>query len=525
VQFDLTGVNGGTAHPLGAEIWAYAPNNLLPHLQWLKSQEYLHTFYMDGEPAVFDVNIFPQTGDTVHPNGWGTILVAGMGLGGGDFNIGDVNGDGTAEVTRSAYVVFDITDPEQAPVLLGEITHDDLHHSTVRPTIVRNRNLNAASGPPTNEWTLVFASGPDNRVDYTSSTQANVFTVDLTLSGGRIANTEPTVQVVAGSQNAFSAGISTADWNEDFVDDVVYFGTVEQGAALDDQSGDIYRFLPQTGQINPFFEIDRPVSSTPIPLIVDGANFVYAGTGRYLDQSDALTDDQQYFVGILEEESGFTTPFNLSNLNDVTDIVVNQNIDANGDIIDVTVEGAPAAASSIDPAGDDNVTTFEELSEFIITGGGAGNGWLRRLGTDVNATFNPDGSLDDDGTREISERVISDADTFFPVISWATFVPEESVCEPEIGEAFGYVADLVTGTASELAPIEPDPTAADVGPRPAGIGFRIGFGVPSDTNIVGTESGDAVILNGTSEGDVERQFLRLAQPDELRRVNWREILQ
>jgi len=127
--------------------------------------------------------------------------------------------------------------------------------------------------------------------------------------------------------------------------------------------------------------------------------------------------------------------------------------------------------------------------------------------------------------RPISERVISDADTFFPVISWATFVPEERVCVPEIGEAFGYVADLVTGTSSELAPLVARPATGAAGSREAGIGFRIGFGIPSDTNIIGTESGDAVILNGTSQGDISRQFLGLAQPGELRRVNWREILQ
>ena len=536
VLFTESGISGvETEHPLGAEIWAYAPNNLLPHLQWLTSSEYLHTFYMDGEPAVFDVNIF--TDDTgpngLHPGGWGTILVAGMGLGGGDFNIGDVNGDGDNQVTRSAYVVFDITNPEQEPVLLGEITHEDLDHTTVRPTIVRNRVANDGinfANTSSNETKLVFASGPDNRVDFTSSNTAKVFTVDLTLLAGVIENTEPTVQEVTASQNAFVGGISTADWNEDFVDDVVYFGTVEQGAALTDQSGDIYRFLPQSGQINTFFAIDRPITSTPIPLVVDGANFVYAGTGRYLDQSDAITAEQQYFVGIIEEETGFTATFNLGSLLDVTDIDIIQNFDATGEITSVIAEnGTAGLASNQDGGGDNAVTTFEELSEFILEGVGGRNGWVRYLGTDVLPTEGVDASGDpivtDDGVRPISERVISDADTFFPVISWATFVPEERVCVPEIGEAFGYVADLVTGTSSELAPLVARPATGAAGSREAGIGFRIGFGIPSDTNIIGTESGDAVILNGTSQGDISRQFLGLAQPGELRRVNWREILQ
>jgi type IV pilus assembly protein PilY1 len=76
--------------PLGMELWAYVPYNLLPHLRWLMRPDYgekLHVPYMDLEPRVFDVRIFfgpdgmtPQ--DDAHPDGWGTILVAGRRLGG-----------------------------------------------------------------------------------------------------------------------------------------------------------------------------------------------------------------------------------------------------------------------------------------------------------------------------------------------------------------------------------------------------------------------------------------------------------
>src|SRR5690606_26613456 len=46
------------AHALGAELWAYVPYNLLPHLKWLKDPNYSHVYYVDSKVHVFDVNIF-----------------------------------------------------------------------------------------------------------------------------------------------------------------------------------------------------------------------------------------------------------------------------------------------------------------------------------------------------------------------------------------------------------------------------------------------------------------------------------
>ena len=54
-QFKLT--NGSeVAHPLGSELWAYVPYNLLPHLKWLTQPGYEHVYFIDGEPRLYDVN-------------------------------------------------------------------------------------------------------------------------------------------------------------------------------------------------------------------------------------------------------------------------------------------------------------------------------------------------------------------------------------------------------------------------------------------------------------------------------------
>ncbi len=76
------------ARELGAELWAYIPYNLLPHLYWLTEPEYLHVYYVDMKPKIFDAKIFFQADGTTeldsdHPGGWGTVLVGGMRFGGG----------------------------------------------------------------------------------------------------------------------------------------------------------------------------------------------------------------------------------------------------------------------------------------------------------------------------------------------------------------------------------------------------------------------------------------------------------
>ena len=43
---------------LGAELWAYIPYNLLPHLYWLTDPNYGHVYYVDLKPRIFDAKIF-----------------------------------------------------------------------------------------------------------------------------------------------------------------------------------------------------------------------------------------------------------------------------------------------------------------------------------------------------------------------------------------------------------------------------------------------------------------------------------
>src|SRR5690606_1467652 len=175
-----------------SELWAYVPRNLLPHLQWLKEIEYPHVYYVDGSPQSFDVNIFSADAD--HPNGWGTILVVGFRLGGGDITINqnrDADGNASNDVTmRSAYLIFDVTNPEKAPRLLAEINHPELGFTTSLPTVVKRRAASGGSftSPSANQWYLLFGSGPAGNDaaakavalrDAVSNQQARLFVYDL----------------------------------------------------------------------------------------------------------------------------------------------------------------------------------------------------------------------------------------------------------------------------------------------------------------------------------------------------------
>ena len=109
----------------GEEIWAFVPRAVLPHLQWLTDPNYTHVYYVDQKPKIADVRIFPD--DSTHPNGWGTVLIGGLRMGGGLYEVDDFNQDGTpddTEVFSSCYFALDITNPG-APELLWEFTDPD----------------------------------------------------------------------------------------------------------------------------------------------------------------------------------------------------------------------------------------------------------------------------------------------------------------------------------------------------------------------------------------------------------------
>ena len=322
----------GTAvrHPLGSEVWAYVPRNLQPYLKWLADPDYPHVFYVDAPPRVFDAQAFPD--DSTHPRGWGTVLVVGFRLGGGaptNHITVDVDNDGLFSANAdnddsddldmlASYVVMDITDPEQAPVLLAELSPADLGYSFSRPAVV----------PMGGAWYLVFGSGPTSRSDGTSSNAAQLYVYNLNTLIARQTTPTPTTFAAASANFAFVGGIAVADYDLNLMADALYFGT----SAGTGSSGALYRM-----RINE----QTSVSSWSTPAVLlnanktfiteptlsvdeDGNRWVYAGTGRLLAQSDNFDSQQQThsqqqtLYGFIDPPLTTDTQVNVSDLVDVS---------------------------------------------------------------------------------------------------------------------------------------------------------------------------------------------------------------
>src|SRR2546430_1328658 len=251
------------APPLGAELWSFIPQDLLPQLRWLTATDYGHVHYVDLAPKVTDVRIFPADAD--HPGGWGTILIGGFRLGGSCTNC--TSGKGTPRVVHadfnnnetitdrvflSSYFVLDITNPEKEPRLLWVFRDQNLGLTTADPGIVRVNPSTDAKTSGTNErWFVVFGTGPTH-YDAFSTQTAQFFVVDLKLGPAYsdinrtidkpgafkcstdspciAANTSGGSGAVrafsTGQAGAFMADAVTLDVDLDFRVDVIYAGSV-----------------------------------------------------------------------------------------------------------------------------------------------------------------------------------------------------------------------------------------------------------------------------------------------------------
>jgi Tfp pilus tip-associated adhesin PilY1 len=126
---------------IGKEMWAFIPQSLLPHLQWLSQLDYPHSYYMDLTPTVVEIK---------KPNGeWMTMLLGSLRLGGRAIQVSA----SPPKYSYSEVFAMDVTDPESPPKLLWRFSHPQMGLVVARPTVVRNDG----SG---DSWYVLVASGP-----------------------------------------------------------------------------------------------------------------------------------------------------------------------------------------------------------------------------------------------------------------------------------------------------------------------------------------------------------------------------
>lgn len=497
-RFELQAGTGTTAHPLGAEVWAYVPMNLLPHLQWLKELDYPHVYYVDGAPQAFDVNIF--TPDETHVNGWGTLLVVPMRLGGDPVGA-DTNNDGTDDFTaRSAYILMDVTDPERPPVLLAEVTHPALGFTTSRPALVKRRVPSQGGGwmnPTVNDWYLVFGSGPNHLQSATSDQTAKLFLYDLS-NLSFVAGLGP---LDLGLANSFVGDPAPRDWDPrttDYVDDAVYFGTAGGTAAA--QAGTLQRLRVSDLTVRTLADPGRPFLSAPYAFdyTPEGEKWVYAGSGRLLVTADARTTQQQAMYGIKEplDAGGELTwgTVALGDLQDVTGVQVFE-----GGLLTDPLGALP---------GTPDIDSFQGLQDYIR---GGRRGWYTR--------FQADGSVP-------SERSLDAVVRSQSTLLYTRYLPSADECEPE-GTSTLSAVHFATGTANPTAPLGVNTEVQ----HPFGTveepiyqvrsSVSLGNGMKTGLTIVHTGTGPKVLVQG-SPGDLSIQEVGMAQVAEGRQT-WREI--
>ncbi len=541
------------SHKLGAEIWAYAPKNLLPHLQWLSEVNYPnHVYFVDGELKTFDVNIFPA--DTDHPNGWGTILVATMRFGGGSDDSSnatslaiDVDGDATTDFTaRSSIIIMDITNPEKPPVLLAEYNDANTGLTLSTPELISFRQPASDgdwSNPNVNDWYLVFGSGPTDLSTLLSTQTPSLYTLKLNdIDTGTISVNKKTLSTA----NSYIGRPHTVDWTNNFMTDNVYFGVAGGTTAaptgylarmgtssiLEDDASyyDINANWATSVVINP----SQPFVYKPTTVKSNGKNWVFAGSGRRLETNDDLFTPTQGYYGIKENIS---VTNGLPNATTFTKGASGSTLSAN-ELQNVTGLQVFTNYTVLDPLNSlpssPVISTFSQLEAYMNTV----SGWYRDWAT----------------VSSLEERVNADTQTLSNILIITTFQPSIASCQTS-GDTKFYSLYNITGTVHPGAGIGEKTSITNAGANMVTdyssyngenfgnlvcIGSKCGLVIQGSGDGGGDRDGDGILdaiddSNNDGDGDGDNDNCttsgggacaeeREREPGAIGRQSWREIL-
>ncbi|WP_445146347.1 pilus assembly protein [Dyella sp. Tek66A03] len=488
----------GNNWSLGQEVWAFIPDNLLAHLRWLADKKYTHVFYVDGSPVISDVKIFgagnsagclagnPSTasGSTDidakgHVCGWGTVMVVPFRLGGGPISVG-VTGSGSTsdtQMSNSAYVIMDVTDPEQPPTVLGEITTGTFTSSAPAFAVHKESDgqlhflLTIGSGSFDNGGAL-----GNKPVSAPAGGNLGVWVYDLknVYSG----TTTPAASfTTTGPANSFAGDMVSADFNLNDSAESVYFGVVtnpppasvppaapvpqvygggmwkldlrDSAATIPDVSD------PGKWTLKEVINVGKPVTIRPT-VALDSAQrpTVFFGTGRSFTTNDnSGTSDQgtqtQAIYGVVDNRL-------LTNLPSAcqAEATINQLFNASTTTVVLNSNGTNTVTGS----GLSNISNLASLDTALLgvsttSGPTVGcytySGWILPLAPG-NSTAN---------VQQPSERVINSQTLLGGILTTPTYIPPNlamltaahtSACNPVPvpGTSYVYGLDYLTGSAS-----------------------------------------------------------------------------
>ena len=376
----------GTTADYGQELWAYIPQSLLPHLKWLPREDYAHVYYVDLKPRVVDAQIFAD--DDVHPNGWGTVLIGGLNLGGKSIPVeDDFTTTPTSRTYSSSYFAMDVTDPHN-PILLWEKSYTGLGLTTSIPTVAKIGT----------DWFAMFGSGPTD-LDGTSDQESTFFVVDLDTGVLRASFT-------GDEDDAFMGSPITVDVGLNYNVDTGYIG--ESYSTNQGWKGTMYRFRskdengyisdPASWTFSNMFEADGPITAAGSASFDFSNNlWVYFGTGRYLSQADKTDTNTHYFYGLKDPY------YNTTMYTETTAAALDP---ARFDLLDTT---AAKVYTDKTVTGVTGVTNWAGLLNTVS----GKDGWKFSLGTEA---------------ANIGERVLNKPTVLGGIVFDTSFVPNADIC-------------------------------------------------------------------------------------------------
>ena len=422
---------------IGSELWAFIPQSLLPHLKWLADPDYTHVNYIDLRPRVFDAKIF--TPSARNPNGWGTVLVCGLGFAGGmQIPCNPNHPDPAKRITiQPSFFAIDITEPRD-PVFLWERSFPNMGMSANYPNLVKVGD----------NWMLAIGSGP-NSMDANSSHPASLIVVDLKTGGDTARGGLKKIFTLPGG-NAFANEPVAFDKSMNYNVDAVYVA-----ANYNTGSSQVFRLtIPQKNNTefkafdpdggypeyvdnpaDPAWTITKMVKS-PRPITASGTlsvdrkdnAWLYLGTGRFITLSDKTNTTQNYIMGV--KDPFFNPDLTACNYSyPAVECEINRLGTVADPMNDLFDAGAYEVFSRSVVEGPDGEITFDDM--VLEARRNVYQGWYRTLQYEIGVP---------------SERVVNKGAVLGGIMLMPTFMPDTDPCRAG-GSSRLFAVYYETGTA------------------------------------------------------------------------------
>ncbi len=279
---------------VGVEEFAFIPKYALPYLLWYGNPQYCHVPTVDYRVMIFDAKI---------GSNWRTLLVGAMGFGGKAITTS------SSEPFSSSVFVLDLTDwlngnLSGTPQLLWEKPLPDTTLTLSFPAIAKVGD----------NWYVLVGTGPqsiDSAIGETFANSAKIYVFKL--NDGSNGATPVNVPNIPGCNKIAVGDIMPVDVNNDYSDDVAYFGVYGSNC------GSLMKLNFSNWSVSQALNLtSAPFFGAPDYTLDENNNFwVFAGTGKYLSLADKSIGYQNYLIGFKHDwQSGNTV--NFASLTDVT---------------------------------------------------------------------------------------------------------------------------------------------------------------------------------------------------------------